>query len=111
MEAEIVVAIPYPTECFGAIDRLVSAVCLKKDFEIKSIAPVVVSEEHTKLGIVNIIVNRESVEVISQVESCQRQSNLVVGSHLEVSHHSRIRGKEVRKPGRIAIRNANIILQ
>src|SRR5205807_2463724 len=70
-----------------------------------------IAEERPVLGVRDIRVDRQCIEVIRQVEAGYRELKAVFWTHLEESRHACIRGKETRKARGVAIRNAHIVLQ
>src|ERR1017187_8453220 len=84
---------------------------LEKHVEIKPIPSMIVAEKDAVLRIRRVIVDRQHVEVVGQIEARHREAQRILRGDLEVSHQPRIGGEKVGEASGIAVRNADVVLQ
>src|SRR5579871_2409670 len=84
---------------------------LEEEVEIEAVAAVVVAEEDSVLRVGDVVVDREGVEVVGQIETRHGEPHGVFRSQLEIAGEAGVGGEEMREACRVAIGDAEIILE
>ena len=69
--------------------------------EIYKIPPLVEPEKGSELGISDVGVDSQRVEVVSQVQSSNREAHRILGVYLEVPRNASVQGKKVWEAGAV----------